>query len=440
MCTYCYARHPSTAARFRFGISVAVLPPERTSLVVGSMAWAGRGVGAGALYLYPVPTSGLISPAPLPPDVAIGQLVLTTTRITPSGPPPGAHSSLGYAMAVSRDASTAAVCAPEYSGGTGVCYILSSSAAAAAQQQQSVGWVQWATLSPPATVVGAPGVGPWFGAAASLSADATVVVVSAVSASVGPLASAGVAIVYTYNAVSGVYAALPTLLSASDGTATVNGYFGTAVVVSADGGTVVVGAPGANGNAGALYTFSVTAAGANLVSSFTLPSASGGASNGTTGDNLGYALAWPAGASGGVLFASAPYRMPAVGPSRCCGVVLVLVRQRNDWIQSAELSSAMPSSGTASAAAAFYFGWAIAVNDAGTLAAVAIGSSPTAAANCGSCLVNNGAVDTFSVPSGAWGPGAIAGARLSVSTLNATRVGDQVGGETHNSVPFSDTE
>jgi hypothetical protein len=226
---------------------------------------------------------------------------MTQTAELTASDPSGEDVHLGWSVGVSG--STIVVGDPFQHGEAGAAYVFAMGAG---------GWTN-ATQTAELTASDPNPGSDQLGTAVAVSGDT--IVVGAPVHSTGPSSDqfeAGAADVYTMPPTGWANATQTAELTASDG----QGALGSSVAVS--GNTVVAGAPshqvGSNDASGAAYVYTMPAAGwSDMTEPFTLS-----ASDGSTSDNLGHAVA----VSGSTVLAGAP-RHVASGPSREAGAAYV---------------------------------------------------------------------------------------------------------------------
>ncbi|HEY3829234.1 MAG TPA: FG-GAP repeat protein [Solirubrobacteraceae bacterium] len=243
--------------------------------------------GQGAAYEYTMPPSGWAS--------------MTQTAELTASDPSGEDVHLGWSVGVSGN--TIVVGDPFQHGQAGAAYVFAMGAGG------------WASMTQAAELTASdPNPGSdQLGTAVAVSGDT--IVVGAPVHSTGPSPDqfeAGAADVYTMPPTGWANATQTAELTASDG----QGALGSSVAVS--GNTVVAGAPshqvGSNDASGAAYVYTMPAGGwSDMTEPFTLS-----ASDGSTSDNLGHAVA----VSGSTVLAGAP-RHVASGATREAGAAYV---------------------------------------------------------------------------------------------------------------------
>jgi hypothetical protein len=254
----------------------------------------GQTFGSGAVYVFVKPASGWAN-------------ATQTAELTASDGATGSY--LGSSVAISGDTIVAG--APGHSSGQGAAYVFVKPASG------------WANGNQTAELTAGDGVASdGFGSSVAISGDT--VVAGAPSHQVGSNTSQGAGYVFVKPTSGWANGTQTAELTASDGAH--SDKLGSAVAVS--GNTAVAGAVGRTGGQGAAYVFVMPASGWTSGTQ----TAELTASDGATGDDLGYAVA----VSGSTVVAGADLR----NSSR--GAAYVFVRPASGWAngtQTAELTA-----------------------------------------------------------------------------------------------------
>ena len=237
-----------------------------------------------------------------------------------------------------------------------------------------------------------------YGASTALSADGNLLVIAApMQSSDSALFAAGAAYVYARQGASWKQTAQLSASSAEAG-----GAFGSSIALAADGRTLIVGAPGEQMRKGAVYVFSLEAAGWQ-------PKARLQASNGQAGDQFGSSVAIAS--NTGLVAVGAMYEDSSETGTRAlggddqlkdAGAVYLFDRQGSSWTQQPYLLKANSTNPDA------HFGGSVALSaDGATLAVGSAGESSVERTINGyyyaaKIRADSGAVHVYAHRAGVW--------------------------------------
>jgi hypothetical protein len=309
-----------------------------------------------------------------------------------------AGDELGFSASVSGDGSTIVAGAPFNNPNQGAAYVFVMPAG---------GWATTSTFTAKLTASdGATGDG-FLGWAVGISSNGGTIAVGAPNTNMGTKYFQGAVYVYVMPAGGWVSETQTAKLTASDGEK--NNFLGYSVGVSSDGTTIVGGAEGAaigvNSGQGAAYVFSEPGSGwANGTETAKLT-----ASDGATGDNLG----WSVGVSNGGTTVVAGAPNAEVSPNAAQGAAYVFSMPGGGWASETQTAKLTASDGAAGDSLGFSVGVS---SDGSTIVA----GAPAATINLNT---TQGAAYVFVLSGGGvWGPNETA------KLTNATGAsGDQLG-------------
>jgi hypothetical protein len=354
-----------------FGASVAV-SSDATTAVIGA---PGVDSSTGAAYVFNAASAQTWSSSSTP-----------TVSLTQDG-----SRSLGDAVALSSDGTTAAIGAGNANSGNGAAYVFAATSE-----------TTWDTTTAPAATLTSSSGSDEMGTSIAISSNGTTVLAGAP----GVTSSAGEAFVFNVSAeTSWVSTAAPAATLTVPGD---TGYdnVGDSVALSSDGTTALVGAAAFGGRAGAAYVFHASAASswsttATLTATLTN-------SAGSAGDLLGDSVAFSA--DGSLALIGSPGFNSAAGAAD-----LFDASSEGSWTSSATPAATL-TAGTSPSNDAF--GTSVALSDDGTTALV---GAPTVYSS------GAGVAYIFHVSSqGSWTSTPVPTATL---TNHAGSTGDLFGGE-----------